>query len=206
MAFGANATMFMVFLTGFVVALSRYTRQTDIVTGTQVAGRTHTELDPIVGMFTNTLPLRISLAGDPTFVDLLGRVRTPRWMRWRTSRSRSRSWSRSSCRTARSPAGRSSGPVRVRLAHAARAGGAWHHLGVPGPAHRDRKLDVTVYADTQDSETTTLVMEYATDLFSPAWADRFLGCLAQLAQARGGRPDHLGGRPADCCPLWRLMR
>ena len=74
-AHGANATMFMVLLTGFVVVLSRYARQADIVTGTQVAGRTHAELDPMVGMFTNTLPIRVSLADDPTFARLLGRVR-----------------------------------------------------------------------------------------------------------------------------------
>jgi len=49
-ASGANATMFMVLLTGFAATLSRYARETDIVIGTQVAGRTHTELDPIVGM------------------------------------------------------------------------------------------------------------------------------------------------------------
>ena len=59
------------------------------------------------------------------------------------------------------------------------------------------KLDVTVYADTQDSEITTLVMEYATDLFSPAWADRFLGCLVQLLGHAADAPDHPGGRPAD---------
>src|SRR6266496_685586 len=74
-AHDANATMFMVFLTGFAAVLSRYARETDIVTGTQAAGRTHTELDPIVGMFTNTVPLRLSLAGDPAFTGLLGRVR-----------------------------------------------------------------------------------------------------------------------------------
>jgi hypothetical protein len=64
-AHDANATAFMVFLTGFTAVLSRYARETEIVIGTQVAGRTHTELDPIVGMFTNTVPLRMSLAGTP---------------------------------------------------------------------------------------------------------------------------------------------
>src|SRR5580658_921430 len=75
LAHGANSTMFMLFLTGFAAVLSRYARQTDLVIGTQVAGRTHAELEPIVGMFTNTVPLRISLAADPTFAELLARVR-----------------------------------------------------------------------------------------------------------------------------------
>ena len=74
-AHGANATMFMVFLTGFVATLSRYARQADMLLGTQVTDRTHTELDPLIGMFTNILALRMSLADDPTFAELLGRVR-----------------------------------------------------------------------------------------------------------------------------------
>src|SRR5262249_31370716 len=56
LASGNNATMFMVFLAGFLAVLSRYSGQNDIVTGTQVAGRTHSELDPILGLFTNTVP------------------------------------------------------------------------------------------------------------------------------------------------------
>src|SRR5258708_30153286 len=56
----ANATMFMMFLTGFAAVLARYARETDTVIGTQVAGRPHTQLDPIVGVFPNTPPLRSS--------------------------------------------------------------------------------------------------------------------------------------------------
>ena len=62
-------------LTGFAATLSRYTRQADTLLGTQVTDRTHTELDPLIGVFTNTLTLRISLADDPTFTELLARVR-----------------------------------------------------------------------------------------------------------------------------------
>ena len=197
-AYGANATMFMVFLTGFVAVLSRYTRQTDIVTGTQVAGRTHTELDPIVGMFTNTLPLRISLAGDPTFVELLGRVRDTTLDALAHQQIPFEKLveefvpDRSLGELAAHP-----GPVRLRVAHAARR---WMCPASPRVSRAlltgTAKLDVTVYADTQDSETTTLVMEYATDLFSPAWADRFLGCLAQLLGHAAEAPGTAGGRPA----------
>ncbi len=71
----ANATVFMVFLAGFATVLARYARETDIVVGTQVSGRTRTELEPIVGMFANTVPLRLSLDGGPSFADLIGRVK-----------------------------------------------------------------------------------------------------------------------------------
>src|SRR5581483_3927667 len=42
------------------------------------------------------------------------------------------------------------------------------------------KLDLTLYADTPDGETTTLIVEYSADLFDKSWAQRFLGCMVHL--------------------------
>ena len=69
-----GATPFMTLLAAFAVLLSRYTYRTDLVIGTPVAGRTRTELEPLVGLFVNTLPLRIDLTGEPNFHDVLDRV------------------------------------------------------------------------------------------------------------------------------------
>jgi amino acid adenylation domain-containing protein len=71
-----RATPFMLLLGVFQLLLARYTRQADIAVGTPVAGRTREETEDLVGLFTNTLVLRTDLAGDPTFVELLDRVRT----------------------------------------------------------------------------------------------------------------------------------
>ena len=71
----AGATTFMTMLAAFFVLLSRYTRQRDLVVGSPIAGRTRTELEPLVGFFLNTLVLRGDLSGDPTFRELVGRVR-----------------------------------------------------------------------------------------------------------------------------------
>jgi amino acid adenylation domain-containing protein len=71
-----GTTPFMVLLAVFQVLLVRYTGQSDIAVGTPVAGRTRQETENLVGLFTNTLILRTDLAGDPTFTELLGRVRT----------------------------------------------------------------------------------------------------------------------------------
>lgn len=70
-----GATLFMVLLTAFNILLMRYSGQEDIVVGTPIAGRTRVELEPLIGLFSNTLALRTDLSGNPTFRQILQRVR-----------------------------------------------------------------------------------------------------------------------------------
>ncbi|OXM45007.1 non-ribosomal peptide synthetase [Amycolatopsis alba] len=70
-----RATLFMTLTAAWAVVLHRWSGQDDIVVGTPVAGRGSTELDRVVGFFVNTLPLRVDLTGDPSFRQLLVRVR-----------------------------------------------------------------------------------------------------------------------------------
>lgn len=70
-----GATLFMTLLAAFQVLLARYSGQEDICVGTPIANRNHVDLEPIVGFFANTLVLRTSLTGDPTFRELLARAR-----------------------------------------------------------------------------------------------------------------------------------
>ncbi|HEU4595117.1 MAG TPA: amino acid adenylation domain-containing protein, partial [Pyrinomonadaceae bacterium] len=70
-----SATLFMVLLAGLKALLLRYTGETDLVVGTPVANRTRSEVEGLVGFFVNTLALRTDLSGDPTFAELLARVR-----------------------------------------------------------------------------------------------------------------------------------
>jgi amino acid adenylation domain-containing protein len=75
LAIREKATVFMVLLAGLKVVLHRYSGQADIVVGTPIAGRTREELEGLIGFFVNTLALRTDLSGDPSFLELLARVR-----------------------------------------------------------------------------------------------------------------------------------
>ena len=70
-----GVTLFMSLLAGFQTLLSRYSGQDQIVIGTDVANRTTTETERLIGFFINLLALRTDLSGNPTFRELLGRVR-----------------------------------------------------------------------------------------------------------------------------------
>lgn len=70
-----GCTLFMVLLAAFDVLLDRRAGSEDVLVGTPIAGRPHTELEGLVGFFLNTLVLRTGLRGDPAFSELLLRVR-----------------------------------------------------------------------------------------------------------------------------------
>ncbi|MBR8834205.1 MAG: amino acid adenylation domain-containing protein, partial [Stigonema ocellatum SAG 48.90 = DSM 106950] len=71
----AGTTLFMTLEAAFVTLLSRYSGTDDIVIGTPIANRNHPEIEPLLGFFVNTLVLRHDLSGNPSFQELLLRVR-----------------------------------------------------------------------------------------------------------------------------------
>jgi amino acid adenylation domain-containing protein len=71
----AGVTPFMTLLAAFLTLLHRTTRQENLVVGSPVANRSRAEIEGLIGFFVNTLVLRTDLGGDPSFRDLLARVR-----------------------------------------------------------------------------------------------------------------------------------
>lgn len=70
-----GVTLFMTLLAAFQILLHRYTGQDDIVTGAPTANRNRAELENLIGFFVNTLVIRTDMSGNPSFSDLLARVR-----------------------------------------------------------------------------------------------------------------------------------
>jgi len=70
-----NATLFMTMLAAFECLLHRYSGQVDMVVGTGVANRNRSEIEDLIGFFVNMLVMRTDLSGNPTFKQLLARVR-----------------------------------------------------------------------------------------------------------------------------------
>ena len=70
-----GVTLFMTLLAAFQILLSRYAAQDEVVVGSPIAGRNRAEIEGLIGFFINTLALRTDLSGNPTFRELLRRVK-----------------------------------------------------------------------------------------------------------------------------------
>lgn len=71
-----GVTLYMLLLAVFQTLLYRYTGSEDILVGSPIAGRNRTEVERLIGFFVNTLVLRTDLSGNPSFEQLLAKVRS----------------------------------------------------------------------------------------------------------------------------------
>lgn len=183
-----DATQFMVLLAAFQMLLSRYCGQTDIAVGVPVANRTHLATEEIVGTFVNTLVLRTEFAGDPTFGELLSRVRRTAvgafdhqdmpFERLVDELSPKRDLSHSPLvqvlfNVANAPLG------KVEF-----AGLAWAPFEFEGGA---AQFDLTLTVDTQLTKQATL--SYRTDLFDGNTIDRMIEQYVHLLHELADDPN-----------------
>ncbi|KUO12347.1 hypothetical protein AQJ58_08945 [Streptomyces sp. DSM 15324] len=79
LARSASATPFLVLLACYALVLARHTGMRSLLVGTQVAGRSRPELRDLIGLFVETMPIRVDLDGAGTFAELVTRVRESAW-------------------------------------------------------------------------------------------------------------------------------
>jgi amino acid adenylation domain-containing protein len=72
----SGCTPFMILLSTFGLLLSKYSRQSDLVIGSPISNRIHSDTDSLIGLFLNTIPIRIDLSQEPTFIEVLNRVKS----------------------------------------------------------------------------------------------------------------------------------
>lgn len=70
-----TASLYMVLLAGLKILLARLSGQNDVTVGSPISERTHARAEGLIGLFVNALVMRTKLSGDPTFAELLARVR-----------------------------------------------------------------------------------------------------------------------------------
>lgn len=74
LAEGLDMTLYMLLASIFAILMNKYTRQRDLIIGSVVAGRRHEELESVVGLFTNTIPLRLTIQGESPFNEVARQV------------------------------------------------------------------------------------------------------------------------------------
>ena len=183
-----GATLFMTLLAAFKVLLWRYSGKQDILVGTDIANRNRRELEGLIGFFVNHPVLRTDLSGNPTFAELLDRVRR-RPGGLRPPGPAVREAGRGAAAGAGpEPAAALPGAVRA----AERAAGKSPHLG-PRPDSRAVdsgrcKFDLMLMMwEVEDGLLET--WSYSTDLFEESTIARMSGHLEALLRQVVSRPD-----------------
>ncbi|HEY4575090.1 MAG TPA: amino acid adenylation domain-containing protein, partial [Thermoanaerobaculia bacterium] len=184
-----GATPFMTTLAAFYTLLHRYTGEEDLAVGTLAAGRGSAETQGLIGFFVNTLVLRASLAGDPSFLELLARARTTVLEAYAhqdlpfeqlvAALAPQRD-------LARAPL------FQVLLTFRERSPGLQLGPGLTAamaelPA-ATTQLDLSLQV-SQDGDELGFTAEYATDLFDAATIDRLLGHLGTLLAGIAAAPE-----------------
>ncbi|HEY7213644.1 MAG TPA: amino acid adenylation domain-containing protein [Thermoanaerobaculia bacterium] len=184
-----NATVFMTLLSAFAALLYRYTGETDLVLGTPTANRWQAELEPLIGFFANTMALRVDLSGDPTFRDLLGRVRSSAVADF----AHQELPFEKIVEELRPDRDLSHNPV-YQTVFALETSARPDHLDLPGlrvtalpPTEGTAKFDLALYMDDRGGRLGGL-LEVNRDLFDRSTAVRWLGHFLALAAAAVKEP------------------
>ncbi|GAA0290654.1 hypothetical protein GCM10010302_31510 [Streptomyces polychromogenes] len=218
LAQGARATPFMAVQAAFAALLTRLGAGTDLPLGCPVDGRDDEALTDLVGLFVNTLIVRADTSGDPTFTELLGRVRTAALETYAHQELPFESLVER-LNPARSPARHPLFQVAVSAQRGEPQAPAFAGLRAEVEAVRTdtAKFDLTLEVEELHDPATgqplglALGLEYASDLFDGATARRLLDRLVHLIGAVVREPGVplsaldvlLPGERADLLEHWQ---
>jgi amino acid adenylation domain-containing protein len=180
LATGRQATLFMVILTACQILLARHAGQRDVVVGFPVAGRSHVDLEALIGFFVNLLPLRTCLQRRETLQEILARTRQA-ILEAHTRQD----VPFEELVKALEMDGDPSRPPLVQAAFTLQKDfGAVGHLPAATVRLRDSaastaKLELTLFA-TRTEEGLELLAEYSTDLFDGTTIKRLLRTFCHL--------------------------
>ncbi|MYV91659.1 non-ribosomal peptide synthetase, partial [Streptomyces sp. SID1034] len=194
-----HVTLFMVLQAGLAALLSKLGAGTDVPIGTSVAGRTDVALDDLVGFFINTLVLRTDTSGDPTFAELLDRVRETDLAAF-AHQDVPFEQLVEVLNPARSTAHQPLFQIMLVVQNNDEA-----TLELPGlevtaepPTYSAEKFDLTVafaenHAESGAPGGLTAVFSYATDLFDRATIEAMAARLVRLLEAVAADPNRIPG-------------
>ena len=176
-------TLFMTLLAAFQVLLHRYCGHDDIAVAAPVANRSRAEIEGLIGLFANTLVMRTDLGGNPTFGELLGRVRQVALQAYAHQELPFEKLLEE-LHPGRNP---SHNPIFqvmlvVREAHGAAPGFPGLQVEPFALGTDTAKLDLTLYLSEEGGELRG-GWEYNTDLFQESTIDRMTGHFRILLEA-----------------------
>ena len=183
-----GATLFMTLLAAFQVVLARWSGQDAFGIGTPIANRTRAETENVIGFFLNTLVLRADTAGDPTFRDLLTRVRETTLAAYA---NQDLPFERllEVVRPPRDPSRTPLFQVFFNMLNFADARLNRPVVVADAPAAEDfAQFDITLYAG-EDDHRLQLQLVYQTDLFDRSTGTELLGYLSTLLSGVVENPD-----------------
>jgi amino acid adenylation domain-containing protein/non-ribosomal peptide synthase protein (TIGR01720 family) len=185
----SGCTLFMTLLAAFQTLLHRYTGNDDLIVGTAIANRNRAEIERLIGFFINTLALRTDFSGNPTFTQLLHRVRATTLSAY-AHQDLPFEQLVDTLHPQRSLSYTPLFQVMFVLQNAPFAdmeieGLQW----VPLPSHSDTaKFDLTLSMQESDQGLTG-TLEYSLDLFKPTTIQRLAGHLQTLVESIALNPD-----------------
>ncbi|MGW4966247.1 amino acid adenylation domain-containing protein [Nonomuraea sp. NPDC004186] len=206
----ARVTPLTLYAAAFTALLARHTGQDDIAFGSVFSGRTRPEFQPLIGYFANTLVLRASAAGDPTFEELLARTRESVMGAHRNQDlpfARLVKELRPDRDAARNPLFDICFTMHHPVAESIRLGDITvEAYELP---QETAQFDLTVEITEVIGEGTRLWAEYSTDLFDHDRIERlcadYVGLLQAVAADPGTRLSALGARPGGAALLHEVF-